>query len=505
MVKKLKRQVRLITMIPMLLLILLISASFFYLNYNSIISNATSDINKYNTFAENRPNDGGRFRNKENEPPPDGVPGGQGSTAPAVPGEQNSTAPGTPGEQSNMAPGAHGEQNSTASGTSGGQGNTGPGNHGEQGNAVPGAPDRQGDTVANTAVSQENGDTSGTENSNNSSDADDTSASEDTDEYYDFSVSRNQLIYQSVDDERLAEIALSLCDGTEGNGIRNGYFYRVRKNGSGNYSVKLLKSDELYYDYVLSIVFAIAILLVGSALVVVISIVTSKIIIRPVAENIKKQKNFISDTSHELKTPLAVIEVNTDILESNIGENKWLKYVQNEITSMEQLISRLLLLSSVEDEDAESVYEEFDLSEKVDICTSVFEGSAFEKNITVKTNIEQGVRFKGSEYDIEHIISPLVDNAVKHTEKGGTVCVELTGGKNEAIIKVLNEGEPIPESEREKIFERFYRVDKARNRKEKRFGLGLAIVRSIAEKYCGKVEVSWENNMTCFKVTIKSK
>ncbi len=504
MLKKLKKRVRLITMIPMLLLIFLISAAFFYLNYSSIVSNATSNINKYNSFAENRPNDGGRFRNKENEPPPDEIPNGQGTAAPGGqgaenPGTQGTADSGTPNGQGTAAPGGQGT--TTVPGAPpAGQGNTPPGASGGQGTAPDGV-----NTAANSVVSAEDSSIGGDESGTESAVTDDTIVSEDADEYYDFTVSRNQLTYRSVDDEKLSEIALSLCDGTEGSGIRGGYFYRVRKTGSGNYSVKLLKSDGLYSDYVMSIVFAIAILVVGSALVVGISIVTSKLIIKPVAENIKRQKNFISDTSHELKTPLAVIEVNTDILESNIGENKWLRYVQNEIASMEQLISRLLLLSSVEDEDAESVYEEFDLSEKVDICTSVFEGSAFEKNITVRTNIEPDVRFKGSEYDIEHIISPLVDNAVKHTEKGGTVCVELTGGKNEAVIKVLNEGEPIPESEREKIFERFYRVDKARNRKEKRFGLGLAIVRSIAEKYGGRVEALRENGMTCFKVTLKSK
>ena len=102
--------------------------------------------------------------------------------------------------------------------------------------------------------------------------------------------------------------------------------------------------------------------------------------------------------------------------------------------------------------------------------------------------------------DFEHILSTLLDNAIKHTESGNNVEVILK--KENVILKVENEGSQIPEEERENIFERFYRVDKSRNRSEKRYGLGLAIAKSTVEKYKGRINVEYKNEYTIFEVII---
>lgn len=104
--------------------------------------------------------------------------------------------------------------------------------------------------------------------------------------------------------------------------------------------------------------------------------------------------------------------------------------------------------------------------------------------------------------DFEHILSTLLDNAIKHTESGNNVEVILKKEKGNIILKVENEGSKIPEEEREKIFERFYRVDKSRNRSEKRYGLGLAIAKSTVEKYKGRINVGYKNEYTIFEVII---
>ena len=104
--------------------------------------------------------------------------------------------------------------------------------------------------------------------------------------------------------------------------------------------------------------------------------------------------------------------------------------------------------------------------------------------------------------DFEHILSTLLDNAIKHTESGNNVEVVLKKEKGNIILKVENEGSKIPEEEREKIFERFYRVDKSRNRSEKRYGLGLAIAKSTVEKYKGRINVGYKNGYTIFEIII---
>ena len=132
----------------------------------------------------------------------------------------------------------------------------------------------------------------------------------------------------------------------------------------------------------------------------------------------------------------------------------------------------------------------------------MFESVAYEKGVIIESNIDENIMLKGNKEDIQHIVSTLTDNAIKHTESQKKIVVTLKKEKNEIIFEVKNMGDPIPEEEREKIFERFYRIDKSRNRQEKRYGLGLAIAKSTIEKYNGKIEVDCKDEFTIFKVII---
>ena len=241
---------------------------------------------------------------------------------------------------------------------------------------------------------------------------------------------------------------------------------------------------------------------VSLIIIYIVSKKISGIIVKPVHETFEKQKQFISDASHELKTPLAVIEANADVLENEIGKNKWLTYIQNETESMDKLINELLLLAKIENVQDIKNYEKFNLSIQIETNTAMFESMAYEKQVEIKTNIQNDIYMNGNKQDIEHIISTLLDNAIKHSETGKTVEVNLAKEKNNIILQVKNEGESIPEDQKDKIFERFYRVDKARNRSEKRYGLGLAIAKSTVQKYHGKIEVECKDGITCFKTIL---
>lgn len=223
--------------------------------------------------------------------------------------------------------------------------------------------------------------------------------------------------------------------------------------------------------------------------------------VKPVEETMEKQKQFISDASHELKTPLAVIEANVDVIEAQTGKSKWLTYIQSEIASMDKLINNLLFLAKTENTNKLQSAENFDLSEEVNLVSSMFESMAYEKKISVQYDIQDNIKFNGNKEDIKQVLSVLIDNAIMHTKEKGKIIIKLEKDKN-IILQVKNEGDPIPEEEQEKIFERFYRVDKARNRKQKRYGLGLSIAKSIVEQYNGKIEVNCKEGVTTFKVTL---
>ena len=285
-------------------------------------------------------------------------------------------------------------------------------------------------------------------------------------------------------------------------GIINDYIYEVKRIDKNTIVISLLENEKAISHIKVMIIFSIIMSFFAIVVIFIIAKKLSIIIVKPVEETFEKQKQFISDASHELKTPLAVIEANTDVLQDKVGESKWINYIQTEIESMNKLINELLLLAKIENVDNVKEYVQLDVSKEVEIILSMFESIAYEKGVNIESNIEENITLNGNKQDLEHIVSTLTDNAIKHTEFGNKVIVDLKKDKNEIILEIKNMGEPIPEEEREKIFERFYRIDKSRNRIEKRYGLGLSIAKATIEKYNGKITVDCKDGFTIFKVVI---
>ena len=304
--------------------------------------------------------------------------------------------------------------------------------------------------------------------------------------------------------QEIEDYALEISEKNVRNdsGIKGNYIYNVRKRGEDTFEITFMENEDAITHANSILVVSVILCILSLIAIYIIAKKISRTIVKPVGETFEKQKQFISDASHELKTPLAVIEANADVLENELQDNKWIKYIQNEIESMNKLINELLTLAKIENIDSIRELNQIDLSKELEIIISMFESMAYEKEITIDSNIKENIMLKANKEDIEHIVSTLLDNAIKHTESKKQVIVELNKEKNDIIIQVKNYGEPIPEEEREKIFERFYRIDKSRNRKEKRYGLGLAIAKSTVEKYNGKIEVSHKDNFTIFKVNI---
>lgn len=303
-------------------------------------------------------------------------------------------------------------------------------------------------------------------------------------------------------DKTIEEYAIKASKKDKQTGIIGKYIYKVKKIRGNTKSVMLMENEEAILHVRKILISSAVISILSLIMLYIIAKKVSRFIVKPVEETFEKQKQFISDASHELKTPLAVIEANVDVLANEVGNNKWMIYIQNEIESMNKLINELLLLTKIENIDNMKEYQQFDISKEIEIICSMFESMAYEKNIKLSSNIQKEIMMNGNKEDVEHIVSTLLDNAIKHTQPEKEVIVELTKEKNEIIMQIKNMGQPIPEEEREKIFERFYRIDKSRNRKEKRYGLGLAIAKSTVQKYNGNIEVHYKEPYTIFKVRI---
>lgn len=250
----------------------------------------------------------------------------------------------------------------------------------------------------------------------------------------------------------------------------------------------------------------ISIILGAAGLIVFafLSYVLSGLMVRPVEEAFQKQKQFISDASHELKTPITVILSNSELLEDQIGENKQLSYIKKECDQMHHLVTSLLTLTHLEQTPYESIEKHtFCLSDALLERILPLESIAYEKGITMQEDITPDISFYGIKEQLQQVVTILVDNALSHTEANGTINVTLNKTQHHIKLMVSNTGEEIPEEERERLFERFYRIDKARNRASGHYGLGLSIAKTIVNNHKGKIYVECKDGITSFIVSLK--
>ncbi|MDD6428349.1 sensor histidine kinase [Candidatus Weimeria sp. HCP3S3_B5] len=240
----------------------------------------------------------------------------------------------------------------------------------------------------------------------------------------------------------------------------------------------------------------------GMAAVIIVSILLARYLVQPIEENMRRQRAFVADASHELKTPLAVVDVNIDMARSTKDNDKYLGYIKGETGKMNRLIQELLTLASAEDADPGKDHEVFDLSETIEGVILPFEAAAFEHGVTIEQKIERGIRLVGNPIDISRMAETLIENAIGHASSGTSVDVGLSESGRHIIFTVGNHGETISPEAQKHLFERFYRVDKARNRKEGHFGLGLAIAKAIVDRHNGSIAVESEDGYTTFTVTL---
>ncbi len=297
-----------------------------------------------------------------------------------------------------------------------------------------------------------------------------------------------EMMFDFTETEALEFAHAALSRGQE-SGTIDSLQYLVAEKGYGKIIVFAERSIE---TRMLTQLIQLSLWIAGGTFVVLFlfSLFLSNWVVKPVSAAFIKQRRFISDAGHELKTPLTIIAANVDVLESEIGSNTRLANIKAQSNRMNLLIRDLLILAKADETAADVVMNEFELSKAIKKTTLEFESLAFEERKSLYYDIEDDIRFIGNEPQIKQLLAILIDNAIKHSKERGEVKVTLRKNREKIRLSVYNSGPGIAENERDKVFDRFYRSDDSRSRETGGYGLGLSIAKSIVSAHKGKIEIA---------------
>lgn len=223
----------------------------------------------------------------------------------------------------------------------------------------------------------------------------------------------------------------------------------------------------------------------------------------PVNESFEREKRFLADASHELKTPISIIMASVDAY-SNDKDNKWITNIKSESERMSKLVKDLLDLTALEN-NKELIKKNQDISKIIESSVLTFESLFYEQKLKLEYNISEKIYFNCNQDSIRELMSILIDNAIKYSDPKEKIKVILYKREKDIILEVKNKGIPIDENNSKKIFERFYKIDKSRNRKFNNYGLGLSIAKKIVELHNGYITANSINRLTTFKIVWNQK
>ena len=304
---------------------------------------------------------------------------------------------------------------------------------------------------------------------------------------------------ETFDEEKIKSIAENIINNHKSNFfIGNLYTDKYAYAYTGNNALIIMDNTNINNYFLKQLITYIGILIICEIIIFLVTNILTKWITTPVKKAFLKQKVFIADASHELKTPLSVIMASTDAY-FNDKKDKWIYNIKNESERMIKLVTELLDLAKTEKEqDIEMT--SHNLSEIIESAVLTFESIFYEKKIKLKYKIENNINLICNEDLMMELMNILIDNAIKHSSVKGNIHINLYKTNKQIILEVINKGLPIQKEEEEKIFERFYKIDSSRNRNSNNYGLGLAIAKNIVTKHNGKISAHSTNGYTTFKV-----
>lgn len=302
-----------------------------------------------------------------------------------------------------------------------------------------------------------------------------------------------------LDDEAMTDMARELAALSRPDGVWEAWVYHVETRDTRTLVVLLdntLVSESVSTLFKNAVRYGIVMVLA----LLLLSLWSARRMVRPLEENDARQRRFIADASHELKTPVAVIDTNAVLLRRDVGDNRWLDNIEAENQHMGTLVGQMLTLSRLE--KPAIAHEAQDLSRIVEGAVLAFEGVGYEKGHALETDIAESVTVEGDGEQLKSLLSILLDNAVEYALEDAPVHIQLKKAHGRAALRVSNPSAEMTDEQTARLFDRFYRVDEARNggTAKQHYGLGLSIAGKIVEAHRGSIRAEYANG--CFAVDV---
>lgn len=307
----------------------------------------------------------------------------------------------------------------------------------------------------------------------------------------------------AVTDQMAYDYALHICNTAEpGYGLLGVYRYYYTQTQNSRLIV-FIDAQKEFASAASLVTASIAVGIVTLTVILLPVTLFCKMAVRPVAQAIEKQKQFITDAGHELKTPLAIISADAEVIELTGGESEWLSSIKNQTQRMSVLVKNLVNLSKIDEVQEGNKKELFDISQTVEEMVDSFATKAKHDGKNLDVTTAPGLKFYGCQEEIIQLVSILCDNALKYSDDGGTIRVSLYKNGKNICIDCFNTCENLDPSTVSRLFDRFYRADSSRSRETGGYGIGLSVAKAITERHRGKIRaVAFGTTGITLKVTL---
>lgn len=305
-----------------------------------------------------------------------------------------------------------------------------------------------------------------------------------------------------MSEEQLRDMIAQAIGSGKDRGYINYYRFGIFPNDDGTSMVILLDCYLRLQTRLVVTQVCIAVSLSSALIALILLIPLSKLAVRPFARNLERQQRFVTDASHELKTPLAIISANNDLTERLSGETQWTRSTKAQIARLNTLIRDLIDMARSNESFDPSSFPVVNLSELAERTVEDFRPLAEAKGKRIETGIAAEVGVRGNAESFERMMSILLDNAVKHGDEGCRIDVTLQTLRRSAVLRISNPAVALDEKEVARLFDRFYRTDDARARATRGYGIGLSVAQGIAERHDGKLSASKEGDLLVFTATL---